>query len=100
MHDLFANPVPAPHKTKRFWIFLVLGLVPILFAPLYMVMMGFRPFPPRVQIHSGVITFATWTAIFWFASDLVASPGSLFCRSCSVLYYSHGYTHDFSARHA
>ena len=66
MPDLFANPVPAPHKTKRFWMFVALGLVPILLAPLYMRLMGFRPFSVRVQIHSGLITLATWTAIFWF----------------------------------
>jgi len=47
-------------------MFAALGLVPILCTPLYMLMMGFRLFPLRVQIFSGFITFAIWTAIFWF----------------------------------
>jgi hypothetical protein len=66
MPSIFANPVPAPHKTRRFWMFVALGLLPILCTPLYMILLGFRPFPLRVQIHSGMITFALWVAIFWF----------------------------------
>jgi hypothetical protein len=65
MPDLFANPVPAPHKTKRFWRWIALGLVPVVVAPLYIRWKGFR-LPVRVQIQSGSITFATWIAIFWF----------------------------------
>lgn len=65
MPDLFANPVPAPHKTKRFWTWVTLGLVPVVVAPLYILWMGLR-LPVRVQILSGVITFATWITIFWF----------------------------------
>ena len=65
MPSLFANPVPAPHKTKRFWMFVALGLVPIICAPLYIMLAGFRV-SIWIQIQSGIITFALWTAIFWF----------------------------------
>jgi hypothetical protein len=64
--SIFFERVPAPHRTKRFWIFFVVGIVPILCTPLYMLLMGFRPFPLRVQIHSGLVTFTTWVAFFWF----------------------------------
>jgi hypothetical protein len=66
MPDLFANPVPAPHKTTRFWLFVALGLLAIFCTPLYMMLMGFRPFSLRIQIQSGLITLAMWTTIFWF----------------------------------
>ena len=64
--SVFFEPVRAPHKTKRFWIFVALGVVPILFAPLYMILIGFHAFPLRVQIRSGVLTLALWVAFFWF----------------------------------
>jgi len=65
MADLFAYPVPAPHRTKRFWLFVALGLVPIVCAPLYITWVGFRV-PVWTQIQSGIITFALWVTVFWF----------------------------------
>jgi hypothetical protein len=61
----FFELVRAPHKTRRFWMYVALGIVPILCAELYMQLMGFRP-PVRIQIQNGLITFAMWVATFWF----------------------------------
>jgi hypothetical protein len=66
MPDLFANPVHAPHKTKRFWMWGAIGLVPVLLAPLYIWWEGAARPSVRVQVETGVITFAMWIAIFWF----------------------------------
>jgi len=68
MQSLIAfEPVRAPHKTKRFWVSVTLcGLLPILLAPLYMkFIIGLPPFPLRVQVRSGIITFATCLAFLW-----------------------------------
>ena len=66
MRDLnLFDPVPAPHRTKRFWLFVALGIVPILCAPLYMILIDFRPFSFRVQTQSGIITLAMWSAFWW-----------------------------------
>jgi hypothetical protein len=46
-------------------VFVALGIVPILLAPLSLYLMGVREFSLRVQIYSGIITFAVWVAIFW-----------------------------------
>ena len=68
MQSLIAfERVRAPHKTKRFWVSVAFfGLLPIVLAPLYMkFIMGVPPFPLRVQVRSGVITFATCLAFLW-----------------------------------
>jgi hypothetical protein len=63
----FFEPVPAPHKTKRFWVFVALAIVPFLCAPLCMVLLGFHRFPPlRIQIWTALITLVAWAAFFWF----------------------------------
>ncbi len=60
------EPVRAPHKTKRFWVSVAFfGLLPIVLAPLYMASRGYPPFPLRVQVRSGIITFATCLAFLW-----------------------------------
>jgi hypothetical protein len=59
------DPVSAPHKTKRFWRFVGLGLVVVICAPLVQRLLGIPPFTPHVQISSGIITFTTWIIIGW-----------------------------------
>jgi hypothetical protein len=59
------DPVAAPHKTKRFWIFVALGLVPVLSAPLVQRLLGLPLFSLRVTLESGLITFATWVVAGW-----------------------------------
>ncbi|HMG04028.1 MAG TPA: hypothetical protein VK581_01120 [Chthoniobacterales bacterium] len=63
----FLKPVPAPSKTKRFWLLVALGLLIPLFAPLWMIFLGMPPFPLRIQLTSGTITFAVWIVLVWFA---------------------------------
>jgi hypothetical protein len=60
------NPVSAPHKTKRFWIFVALGIIPGLCGPLVQRLMGIPLFALRVHISAGLITFALWVTAFWF----------------------------------
>ena len=64
--SILFEPVSAPHKTKRFWLFVALGLVVLLCAPVIQILLGLPPFPRRVQISSGAITFALWVIAFWF----------------------------------
>ena len=60
------DPVLAPHKTKSFWVAVaVCGLLPVLLAPLCMIVIGYPPFPLRVQFRSGVITFTMIGAFLW-----------------------------------
>jgi len=63
----FLQPVPAPHKTKRFWLLVALGLLIPVAAPLWLIFHGLRPFPLRVQFSSGAITFTLWIATIWSA---------------------------------
>jgi len=46
-------------------MFVALGLVPIVCAPLYERLVGFR-LSLWVHVQSGIITFALWVAVFWF----------------------------------
>ena len=62
----FLEPVPAPHKTKRFWLLVVLGIFIPLFAQLWLIFRGLPPFPLRIQLTSGTLTFALWAGMVWF----------------------------------
>jgi hypothetical protein len=63
----FFEPCSAPHKTKRFWLLVALGVFVVLTAPLVQILLGLPLFPLRVHITSGVITFVVWVSMIWLA---------------------------------
>jgi hypothetical protein len=63
----FLDPLPAPHKTRRFWMLVALGTLIPLAARLWLVFHGLPPFPLRVELSTGAITFALWVITIWFA---------------------------------
>ena len=63
----FLQPVPAPHKTKRFWLLAALGLLIPVSASLWLIFLGLPPFPMRVQFTSGSTTLVLWIGSIWFA---------------------------------
>jgi hypothetical protein len=62
----FLGPTSAPYRTKNFWILVALFAVLVLCAPLIQSLLGLSPFPLRVQISSGAITFILVVAMLWF----------------------------------
>ena len=63
----FFEPLRVPHRSKRFWIVIILGVAVVLVAPVVQMLLGLPPFPRHVQFTSGAITFALWVAMIWFA---------------------------------
>jgi hypothetical protein len=47
-------------------MFVALGIVVVLCAPVIQSLLGLPSFPLRIQISSGCIAFATWVIAFWF----------------------------------
>ena len=57
----------SPHKLKRFWISVSAAAAVILCAPLIQHLLGYPPFPLRVQLSTGPIIFVLLVPAFWVA---------------------------------
>jgi hypothetical protein len=62
----WVRPVSTPHKTKRFWLLVGLGVIVVLCAPLVQVLLGFPLLTLRVHFISSAATFALWITMMWF----------------------------------
>jgi hypothetical protein len=61
------GPFPAPHKTKQFWIFVVIIAAAVICAPAVQSFLSLPPFTWRVRLSSGAIAFFVMLVAGWLA---------------------------------
>jgi|GEM_PF-3096368 len=65
--SILLGPYPAPHKTKQFWIFAALLAAAVISTPIIQNAFGLLPFPWRVRLSSGAISFFAMLLGGWLA---------------------------------
>jgi hypothetical protein len=60
------QPVLALHKTKRFWIFVAFGTLPIVGTLLVLRTLGAPPLPLQMLVTISAATLASWAVMLWF----------------------------------